>query len=101
MVIQMSIKAFFHNLKQLLIAIDQVLNVLIFIFSKKGAWADETMSAHAFRLEMERGITWPRRLIDTLLFFDKDHCQESYLSEVERRQLPPSMRKADDTENKN
>lgn len=87
-----------HNLKQLLIAIDQVANVLICMIVRpnKKAFADETMSAHAFRLEMERGITWPRRIIDTILFFDKDHCQESYLSEIERRQLPPSMREAEE-----
>lgn len=92
----MRLKRIVHSAKQLLIAIDQTLNVLIFFFSKSGAFADETLSAHAFRLEMERGITWPRKLIDTLLFFDKDHCQESYLSEIERRQLPPSMREAEE-----
>ena len=89
----MTAKAFFHNCKQFLIAIDQALNVLLFIFSKNGAWADETLSAHAFRLEIEKGITWPRRLIDGILFFDKNHCEESYFSEIERQQLPPSLRK--------
>lgn len=90
-----------HNLKQLLIAIDQVVNVLICMIVRpnKRAFADETMSAHAFRIEMERGITWPRKLIDGLLWWDSDHCQESYLSEIERRQLPPSMREAEDEEN--
>ena len=92
----MKLRRILHSAKQLFIAIDQTLNVLIFFFSKSGAFADETLSAHAFRLEMERGITWPRKLIDTLLFFDKDHCQESYLSEIERRQLPPSMREAEE-----
>lgn len=69
-----------------MIGIDQLANTIF------GGWADETLSSRCFRLEMERGITWPRRLVDTILFFDKDHCQESYLSEIERRQLPPSMR---------
>lgn len=32
------------------------------------------------------------QLIDTLLFFDDNHCRESYESELERNQLPPSMR---------
>lgn len=87
-----------HNLKQLLIAIDQVVNVLIcmIVAPNKKAFCDESLSSHAFRLEMEKGITWPRRLIDALLFFDADHCQESYLSEIERRQLPPSMREAEE-----
>lgn len=77
---------FKEHVKQFLIGIDQLANTLF------GGWADETLSSRCFRLEMERGITWPRRLVDTILFFDKDHCQESYLSEIERRQLPPSMR---------
>lgn len=71
---------------QILIAIDQVFNTLL------GGYADETLSARAYRLELERGRTWARKLIDGILFFDKDHCKESYESEILRRQLPPSMR---------
>lgn len=71
---------------QILIAIDQLINTLF------GGFADETLSSRAYRLELERGRTWSRKLIDTLLWFDKDHCKESYESEVLRRQLPPSMR---------
>ena len=83
---------FLHNLKQLAIAIDQLLNVLIGFVSNRQAWADETMSAHATRMELEHGRSWARKLIDGILFFDKDHCKESYESEILRRQLPPSMR---------
>ena len=71
---------------QILIAIDQLINTLF------GGFADETLSARAFRLEQERGRSWARKLIDGILFFDKDHCKESYESEILRRQLPPSMR---------
>jgi hypothetical protein len=71
---------------QVLIAIDQLINTLF------GGFADETLSSRAYRLELERGRTWSRKLIDTLLWFDKDHCKESYESEILRRQLPPSMR---------
>ena len=71
---------------QILIAIDQLINTLL------GGYADETLSARAHRLELERGRSWARKLIDGILFFDKDHCKESYESEIERRQLPPSMR---------
>lgn len=78
------------HLKQFAISIDQTINTLF------GGWADESLSSRAFRMEMEKGITWPRKLIDGILFFDPDHCQQSYLSEVERRQLPPGMRQADD-----
>ena len=31
-------------------------------------------------------------LIDAALFFDGNHCRTSYESELERTQLPPSMR---------
>ncbi len=73
-------------LKQVLIALDQLLNALF-----KG-YADETLSSRAYRLRVERGRKWPERVIDALLFFDRDHCESSYISEVQRRQLPPSMR---------
>lgn len=73
-------------LKNLLIALDQLVNALL------GGWPDESVSSHCWRIEQEKGISWPRKLVDALLFFDKDHCQESYESELERRQLPPSMR---------
>lgn len=73
-------------LKNLLIALDQLVNALL------GGWPDESLSSHCWRIEQEQGISWPRKLVDALLFFDKDHCQESYENELERRQLPPSMR---------
>ena len=71
---------------QVLIAIDQLINTIF------GGMADETLSSRAYRLELERGRSWARKLIDGILFFDKDHCKESYESEILRRQLPPSMR---------
>ena len=73
-------------IKNILIGIDQLANT---IFSGE---PDETLSSRAYRLDKERGRKWPRFLIDAILFFDKDHCYQSYLSEIERRQLPPSMR---------
>ena len=74
-------------IKNVLIAFDQVLNAIFC------GMPDETLSARAFRLEKERGRKWPRILIDLLLWFDKDHCHQSYISEIERKQLPPQMRK--------
>lgn len=81
-----------HNLKQLLIALDQLANVMIGLVCGYQSWSDETLSAKAYRLELERGRTWARKLIDGLFFFDKDHCRTSYESEVLKRQMPPSMR---------
>lgn len=72
--------------KNVLIALDQLVNALI------GGYCDETLSSHAYRMDVERNRKTVRRIIDTVLFFDKDHCYQSYLSEIERRQLPPNMR---------
>ena len=85
-------KTLLHNVKQLLIALDQLANVLIGLVCGYRSWADETLSAKAYRLELERGRSWARKLIDFLLWFDADHCRTSYESEVNKRQMPPSMR---------
>lgn len=70
-----------HWLLQVLIALDQFVNALA------GGWADETLSSRSYR-------EFPRlaKLIDTLLWFDKDHCYESYVSERLRLQAPPETR---------
>ena len=74
----------------------RILNLMIsfdqFFFSLitfGGADPDETMSAAAWRLEKNGKIAGRifRPIIDTLFFFDDNHCKESYESEVERKQL--------------
>lgn len=69
------------------IAIDQTTFCLVTL---GGSNPDETLSAAAWRWEVQG--KWPgiilRPLIDTILFFDKEHCFESYLSELNRKQLP-------------
>jgi hypothetical protein len=66
---------------QVLIALDQLVNALL------GGWADETLSSRAWRTSKTLA-----RVIDTILWFDKDHCFESYVSEQLRTQLPPELR---------
>lgn len=75
-------------LKQLAIAFDQLLNVVL------GGYADETLSSRAYRADRNGKIFGKvfRPLIDTVLWFDPDHCRTSYVSERERRQLPPEFR---------
>lgn len=77
--------SFKDHFLQFFIALDQVLNTVF------GGWADESLSSRAHRLS-EKGKTWPKKLIDAIFFWQKDHCKESYESELERSQLPPSMR---------
>ena len=79
-------KRILHWLKQVLVAFDQFVNTLI------GGWADETFSARCWRLR-DRTVWGALRLVvDALLFFDKNHCEESYKSELLRLQCPPELR---------
>lgn len=73
--------------KAVLIALDQLLNAMF------GGWPDETFSSRCWRWS-EQGRDWPRRIVDGLLWFDPDHCRESYESERQGRQLPPEARQA-------
>lgn len=72
--------------KRILIALDQLVNAAF------GGWPDETISSRAWRWELSGKRNWPRRLIDGLFFWDRDHCRESYESERLGRQLPPEFR---------
>lgn len=80
-------------MKQQLIAIDQVLNTLVYIPNDGWGYADETLSARAWRLSATSEYArYTRIAIDILFFFDPDHCRTSYLSEVERKHLPVEYR---------
>ena len=69
-----------------LIALDQMANALF------AGSPDETLSARAYRLSRDRGRHWPRRVIDALFFLQDAHCQQSYISELLRKQLPKQYR---------
>lgn len=75
------------RLLQLAIALDQVANTLA------GGWADETLSARAWRCRATRR-RWcmAYRVINALFFWQADHCRASYESELARRQLPAEYR---------
>lgn len=75
-------------MKQILIALDQLLNTLL------GGYADETLSARAWRAEQSGKLFGKifRPLIDAILFFDPNHCYTSHLAEKERQQLPDHYR---------
>lgn len=68
-------------MKQVLIAIDQLLNTLF------GGWADETLSARAYRMRLA-GKTRPAQIINAIFFWQEDHCADAFQSEVQRKQLP-------------
>ena len=70
------------SLKQIAVAIDQLVNALL------GGMADETLSARAYRTRSPL-----ERYIDAIFFWDENHCRTSFQSELERRQLPPQYRR--------
>ena len=72
--------------KAVAVALDQLVNALL------GGWPDETLSSRAWRWETDGKRAWPRKIIDRVFFWEKDHCRESYESELERRQWPPELR---------
>ena len=71
---------------KILIALDQLLNAIC------GGWPDETLSSRAWRWADTGRRYWPMQLIDTLFFWEENHCLDSYLSEKKGRQLPPELR---------
>jgi hypothetical protein len=75
-------------IKNLLIWIDQGFNVVL------GGYPDETLSSRAYRAWIKNRVFGNlfKPLIDTLFFFDPDHCFTSYLSEKQRKQQPLDLR---------
>lgn len=69
------------------IALDQMFNALL------GGSPDETLSSRAYRTEQQNKIfgRFFRPVIDLVFFFDPLHCYEAYMSELNRRQLPPNF----------
>lgn len=70
---------------QFLIAIDQVFNTMVWLKSEGFGYADETMSARAWRL---RNNSNAYKVINVMFFWQDNHCKQSYLSEVERKHMP-------------
>jgi hypothetical protein len=78
-----------YRFSQTLIALDQVVNTL-FSFGGDGyGYADETISARAWRLrEKSRADVW----IDRLFFWQTGHCETAYRNELLQKHLPKSYR---------
>jgi hypothetical protein len=75
---------------RVLIAIDQLLNVVVC-----NGEPDETMSSVAYRMERD-GYFWGfmRPVIDFIFrLFQKDHCKMAYESEQLGLQLPTELQK--------
>ena len=82
-----------RRLLNLFIAFDQLLWVLITLGHGS---PDETISAALWRMEQQgkRAGRWFRPVVDWLFSpFGKEHCWQSYVDEIEKRQLPKIYRK--------
>ena len=89
-----------HNLKQTLIAFDQLIYCLIgtilSIFNHKiKVYADLTISAQSYRLA-DKGKWYGKAMrfsIDLLFrIFERDHCHKAYLSEKQGTHLPNDIK---------
>ena len=77
-------------MRQFFIAFDQVINTLVYIKGDGWGYADETLSARAWRLrEMS---SFPYKLINGLFFWQDNHCKQAYESEKADKQLPLEYR---------
>lgn len=81
-----------QRILNILICLDQLVFSILTLGS---SYPDETISAAAYRLELDDKIQGKvfRPLIDLIFFFDKEHCKESYWSEIRGRQLPKTYAK--------
>lgn len=72
-----------------MIALDQLVNAMFF-----RGWADETLSARAYRNAAKGHEKWirVRRVIDAIFFWESCHCYWSFRNEISRQHMPPAYR---------
>lgn len=73
-------------IKQILIGLDQLFNAILF------GWADETLSSRAWRQRHKPKWKFMVKLIDSIFFWQNNHCKMSFESERDRRHFPPALR---------
>jgi hypothetical protein len=78
-------------LRHLGVSLTQLLNATL------GGWPDESVSSRLWRLSLRgsRAGVIGVAVVDTLFFWERDHCFKSYESERQRQQLPPGLRQAE------
>jgi hypothetical protein len=68
---------------QVLIAVDQLGNALL------AGWADETLSSRSYRQNKKMRWRIMEKVINTIFFFQPDHCRQAYEAEINRKQTFP------------
>ena len=79
----MKLKQYILNI---LIAFDQLINALIL------GQPNETISSRAWRCK-DTSSFWKfmRKLVDTLFFWQKDHCYNSFIYEIKRNKITTTI----------
>lgn len=78
---------FHSNRLQVWIAIDQFVNALLW------GWADETLSARAWRCQFKkRRWMWVVETINLIVFWQINHCKRANESEHAQRHIAPEYR---------
>lgn len=80
-------------MKQFLISVDETINCCVWIKGDGFGMADETLSARAWRLREQSAFAARAVVvIDAIFFWEPNHCQNSYNSELLRSHLPKGYR---------
>lgn len=82
-------------IEQVFIALDQLANALIPPIDGTLSWADETLSARAYRAHRDGKILGKlfMPVIDLLFFWQgPGHCRNAYIKEFERKNYPEEYR---------
>jgi hypothetical protein len=76
--------------RRIFVTISQVANVMT------GGLPDELLCSRMWRKKQaghKVGIVMVK-ILDTIFFFDKDHCKDSYEAEINREHLPDAIKNA-------
>lgn len=68
------------------LALDQLINAIL------GGYPDESLSARAFRWDRDGRRRWPKKIINAMFFWQRDHCRSAWHCEQELRHMPPEYR---------
>ncbi len=77
-------------MRQILIAIDQVFNTLVWFKSEGFGMAGETLSARAWRLRYDSS---GYKVINFIFFWQPDHCMKAYENRMNDMNSPEEYRK--------
>lgn len=68
------------------LALDQLLNAIL------GGYPDESLSARAYRWDRDGKRKWPKKIINLIFCWMRDHCYSAWHCEKELRHMPPEYR---------